>query len=491
MPIAITNNAIIWYGGIPEPQSPTTNPGGVPFLPASSYQTNTQFGPLVGIRGVASAGAGGAPNNLAHISFQANPQGWAIGPGYLWATEYSSSVGDEPYEHADTRLYNFGGLSSPSNPAGYGSDGVNMIPLASPVSITILGSMYGSNAPQGANGTATSGSFGYASKGGSGSFYPYFNPTYSASSVWHKLPFSDTTPRTVSTANIVSTSIAPGTTFFDGRMGSAPDKGHSISAYSNTTVPITTVMPSPSQSPQMRYTVFPFASETPTAVTGSSSLPQWVSATSPATNGWYYRGSGRFAIYTAGDNAIHSGGSSAVRQTVWGQAGFVKFPTASVNTVSIAATLTPGARTPDNRGLYSSYGAGQDAAGDNVYAGGGIYAPNPTTTGNVQWSFFKYPVSSSITINAPAYTNYRPTAPTPVTPSAPKTSGAVDGLFGGQPGPSNVWSGDNKLFMIGGYSNGAVPIRYIPTVSPFGSFANTWAQTPGPSTRKGGKAFGV
>jgi hypothetical protein len=487
MPIAITNNAIIWYGGQPH-TAPATNPGG-PIGP--SFAQNTQFGPLSPIRGVVSGSPGGAGGNLQAVSFQASPQGWSIGPGYLWATEYSSSIGDEPYEHADTRLYHFGGLSSPSNPAGYGSDGVNMIPLASPATITILGSMYGSNAPQGANGTATSGSYGYATKGGSGSFYPYYNASYATPSVWHKMPFSDTTPKTVSTANIIGISLPTAPIYFDGRMGSAPDKAHHTYGYANTPVPVTTAMPTPSFAPGMRYTVFPYASETPTVIGTSLNLPQWISAANSATNGWYYRGSSKFSIYTAGDNSIHSGGGSAIRQTVWGQAGFIKFPTASVNTISLHATLSPTTRTPDNRGIYSGYGVGQDNAGDTVFVGGGLYSPSPNTTQGVQWSFFKYPVSSATTINTPAFDTYRPTAPTPVTPSAPKTSAAVDGLFGGAPNPSNVWSGDSKLFMMSGYVNNTTPIRYIPTVSPFGSFANTWAQTPGPLTRKSGKAFGV
>lgn len=495
MPIAITNNGIIWYGGIPTPLSPTTNPGGTPFLPASSYQLNTQYGPLDPIRGVASAGSGGAPANLPFISFQANPQGWAIGPGYLWATEYAAGVGNEPYENADTRLYHFSGLTNPGNPAGYGSDGINAIPLASPVSITILGSMFGSNSPQGASGTATSANYGYSSMYSGFSFYPYYNPTYAANAAnIHKFPFNDMTPKVVSTANVVGTVVNPGTTYFDGRMGSAPDKGHAISGYANTNIPITSVMPTPSFSPQMRYTTFTFASDTQTVSTGSTALPQWVSAANSATNGWYYRGSGRWCIYTAGDSSIHTGGSSAVRQTVWGQGGFVKFPTASANSISLHATLSPTTMTPDVRGIYNTYGVGQDATGDTVFVGGGNYSPSPNPTQAVQWAFFKYPVSSATTINAPAYSSYRPTAPTPVTPSAPQTSGATGGLFSGMTNPVNIWSGDNKLFMLGGYNpsnNTASPIRSIPTVSPFGSFANTWAQTPGSTVRKSGAVFGV
>lgn len=494
MPIAITNNGIIWYGGQPH-TAPTTNPGGTPFLPSSSYQTNTQFGPLDSIRGVASGNPGGAANNLQAVSFQANPQGWAIGPGYLWATEYVSGIGSEPYENADTRLYHFAGLTNPGNPAGYGSDGVNMIPLASPVSITILGSMFGSNSPQGAPGTAVSDNYGYASSSSGFSFYPYYNPTYAANGGQiHKFPFSVTTPKVVSTANVLSTVVNPGTPYYDGRMGSAPDKGHAISGYANTNVPITSVMPTPSFSPQMRYTTFTFASDTQTVLTGSASLPQWVSAANSATNGWYYRGSGRFCIYTAGDGSIHTGGSSAVRQTVWGQAGFVKFPTASANSISVHATLNPTTRTPDGRGIYNTYGAGQDATGDTVYVGGGNYSPSPSPTQAVQWAFFKYPVSSATTINAPAYDYYRPTAPTPVVPSAPYTSGQTGGLFSGVTNPVNIWSGDNKLFMLGGYSpsnNITVPIRSIPTVSPFASFSNSFAQTPGATVRKSGAAFGV
>lgn len=496
MPIAITNNSIIWYGGIPDPQSPTTNPGGPQGVSQPQFQLNTTFGPVSGIRGVLSgATTPTSYGNLASISFSASPQGWAIGPGYVWAAEYSSSVGDEPYETAGTRMYTFAGLTSPANPAGYASDGIQYHPIqAAPgATVTVIGSTYGSNAPQGASGVSTSGNNAYVTKGGSSTGFPYYNAPFAPRSAeWFKIPFSATNPAPVSTSNIVSTYLPQPVSFFGGRLGSAPDKAHGLRNFSNQAIPITSIMPQSAYAPQLTYTTFPWASETASVLSGSASLPGWVSAAAPATNGWYYRTPSGWNFYSAQDDSIHMGGGSAVRQTVWGQAGFVKYPTASVNSVSIAATLSPNHRTPQNKGMYTQYGVGSNADGSYIYSGGGTWAPSPPTTGANQWALVTYPVASNITINTPAYSQYQPNAPVPGTfPQANTYANAM--MPGGT--PINIVSGsDSKLYISGGYNTATSGIiRVVPTVTAGVSSAvvNTYAQTPSSLIRRNGKMFGV
>ena len=497
MPIMITGNSIILYGGIRDPFTPTTNPGGPQGPTQPQYRENTQFGPLDLIRGVIATGespyAGNpAPGNVQHTSFQATPQGWAIGPGYIWATEYAHGVGDEPYEEANIRIYQFAGLTGNSNPAGYGSDGMHYMPIAATpgATVTVIGSTYGSNAPQGGFGTGTSSVNAYMAKAGSSTFYPYYNPNFAPrSGQWYKVPLSLTDGAPVSTSNIISTYLPQPVTYTGGkRSGSAPDKLHAIKTFSNTVVPITSTMPSPSYSPQITYTTFPFASEIATQLATNISLPQWVSAAAPASNGWYYRSSGAWNFYSEGDNSIHMGGGSAVRSTVWGQGGFVKYPTASVNSVSVAAQLGPQHKTPDGRGMYES-GVGQDVGGGNIFAGGGTYAPSPPSTGTNQWAIVKYSTASNTTINAPVFTSYRPLAPTPVTFPGSSTSSTM--LPHGS--PSHIVSGgDSKLYMGGGYNTfSGGQIRIVPTITPYASFVNTYAQVPTPLIRRNMGMFGV
>ena len=247
-------------------------------------------------------------------------------------------------------------------------------------------------------------------------------------------------------------------------------------------------MPSPSYSPQITYTTFPFASEIATQLATNISLPQWVSAAAPASNGWYYRTAGGWNFYSEGDNSIHVGGGTAVRQTVWGQAGFVKYPTASVNSVSVAAQLGPQHKTPDGRGMYQS-GVGQDVGGGNIFSGGGVYAPSPPSTGSNQWAIVKYSTASNTTINAPVFTSYRPLAPTPVT--FPGSSTSSTQLPFGSP-THFVSGGDSKLYMGGGYNTSlGGQVRVVPTITPYASFVNTYAQVPTPLIRRRGGMFGV
>jgi len=497
MPIAITNNSIIWYGGIPAPFTPATNPGGPQGVSQPQYNLNTQFGPLSQIKGVVADG-GTSPEitpNLQSITFQANPQGWAIGPGYLWATDYVAGVGDEPYETAGTRMYHFAGDTSPNNPFGAASDGIGYFPIqASPgATITIIGSTYGSNAPQGAFGIATSGNNAYVTKGGSSPFSPYFNaPLAPRSSEWFRIPFTVTGAAPVSTSNIIGTHLPQPVFYYGDRLGSAPDKAHGIRNFSNTQIPITSIMPSGTYSPQLNYTTFPWASEIATQITGSASLPGWVSAALPATNGWYYRSPSAWNFYSAQDGHIHMGQGSAMRGTVWGQAGYVKYPTASVNSVTVAAQLAAAHKTPDGRGIYSSYGVGSNADGSYIFGGGGIYAPSPPSVGTNQWALVTYPVASNTTINQPAFSSYEPIAPTPGTfPQANQNANAQ--LVVGS--PMNIVSGsDSKLYISGGYDlSTSGTVRVVPTVTAGVSTAsvNTYANTPTPLSRRNGRAFGV
>ncbi|MDC0308646.1 hypothetical protein OAL25_00130 [bacterium] len=497
MPIAITNNSIIWYGGIPDPFTPTTNPGGPQGVSQPQYRLNTQFGPLSLIKGVVASG-GTSPwitPNLQSVTFQASPQGWAIGPGYLWATEYVAGVGEEPYETAGTRMYHFAGTAMPQNPAGTGSDGMGYFPIqASPgATITIIGSTYGSNAPQGAFGIGTSGNSAYLTKGGSSPFSPYFNaPLAPRSSEWFRIPFTVTGAAPVSTSNILGTHLPQPVVYFGGRLGSAPDKAHGIRNFSNQTIPITSIMPTPAYSPQITYTTFPWASETATQIAGSASLPGWVSAAAPATNGWYYRNPGAWNFYSAQDGHIHMGQGSAIRATVWGQAGYVKYPTASVNSVTVAAQLATGQKTSDGKGIYSSYGVGSNADGSYIFGGGGTYAPSPPTTGTNQWALVTYPVASNTTINQPAYSSYQPNVATPGNFPQANQNASTQLPMGS---PINIVSGsDSKLYISGGYNTSlSGQVRVVPTVTAGVStaFVNTYAQTPTPLIRRNGRAFGV
>lgn len=460
MPIIMTGNSVVFYGGVP-----SSPPDTAPVAPTVYGPTVTPTVPS------ASVGIKGRAKDQAEIKMTSfGPYGWEIGPGYLNA-DLKLTVGEEPWEIGNERLYTIAGLQSPQVPSAlvtgtYAGDAVDFNPFAVPsVPSVLIGSLSGSNQPSGAD-TWSDGRFAYMQTiGGGVPFYPYYNPAY-ITLRGARMPYALTTPAPSSTANIVTQDINPAPIFLAGgylaqsyfstRVASAPTNAYSTTL--NFKVPRSPGTPWATAwngSMEASRVKFPYAGQVSVAIPVAPLAPYGA----PAYSAYRTTSRADHTRYT-NNGHIHTG----PRQTEYGSTGgtlkFNRYSTASETDWETTATINLGSQphniwttptyantpyTPYTGGNYGHVDGGftVESPTQGLVAGQSRVAPITPNTGSSFWKHVGWPGASGTTITGLRFTV------------------GWNSVTMGQP-TSKTESSEDAMWFAFGYSNNGYGLYRIP-----------------------------